>query len=756
MSRGIVGVGAAAALLLSAVQAAAFSAPGCEGLRAWAATEGPDAPFSAAAAVSAPFSADVSAATFGTPFGAWSDGDLRALDGALNGCQGQARKAKDAPAAGAFGDARAALKAAGRLLREAEKARAVIGKSLAAVDAAAPSPALLVGLNALVAAEPAEMGKAGGGGDLGRIGRAAPSLPLDELAALRSGLAERAARLGDGLEADRIAALDALPATLDGALSARRAAYDARREFGPAGAAIVAAVQAREAEIAAGLAVGEAPPIALPACAALAAHGAGVRPGEGRRTRAGYVMTGLESSALAETFGKGFGAWTAEDVAALAQLNGICREAIRGGLEDGDVREMDRGIQNMATLAATSDNQAAIFAALAASRARADAIVADAGAAQGVEGLGALSALSGAILSGGMEDDDAARAAAAVAERRDALLVEAMAAPLEAFAAAPADAGGLDALLDGYVAATAAPWAIHLTPERRDELREAAAAAARRIAPEALAGFEARIAEVPATEEGAAELDAMSRRLAALSEPALAPFAAAVKARQRAAADAALAAELPALEARLAAAPQTPASLAELLTAVAQFEADPDPLPSRAAFAGSVRSRAEAIRAALATERCAPHVAALSDDDAARPVLVGTGVAPLARFLCDFGRTADGPPTYKGPGFFGSEHVIEATVRGGYAVRMVLREGAAPTGGRALIGARVEDGQGARDISTAEWQQWSGLIGGGPEPCAAALGLLRDAARRGYPADAAHSAAECLIDHSDAPMFAAR
>ena len=750
MRIGAMGRAAALAALWGA-PAAALEAPDCAALRAWAGEQGPEVAVGAAAALPAPYAAETTAALFGTPFLDWTREDFRAVDGMLNACRSEARKAKDAEATEAFGGARQELARAGRVLRDVNDARAAAAKALATIDAAAPNPDLAAQLRAMAEADPAGAPVAYTYADVGRLARALPALPEAEAAALRTAALERAeAMAGSVAEAGR-AALAALPETLEGAVAARAAGLDALARMGDAGAELVAAAEAREAEIAAALAASAAPPIRLPGCAPLLAYGETLDANQTRRAKAGRVLVALEDPALAEWFGKTAEGWTAEDFAALRKLAELCRGAGRAGLLEGDRRTLDRAAGNVVELTVRGGDQPAVFAALAAARAEAEALAAEAAAATA---LVAVAALRGSPRLRALEEEDAARAAAALEARRAARAAEALAGPLAALAGATADLAGLDAALAALAAVETGPLAAHLTPEEVAAVRTEAAAVAHRAGPAAAPGFAERLAALPADPAGLAEVERLERSLARLPAAGLAPLLAAAAERRTQIADAMLAAELPAFRERLAGLPRTGEGLAENLAVAMLTRLQDDGLPARALYVAAAEEAAEGLRAELAAARCAPVAATLSDRDAARPVLAGTAVRPLARFLCDLADRTDGPPAYAAPGLFGSEHVVTATVSGGFAVKLVLRQRDVPTGGEALIGTRIEDGNGVRDVSVAEWQAWSAeMSASGPEVCAAIDARLAAGLRRGAadPSDAVRLA-DCLIAAPEAPI----
>jgi hypothetical protein len=740
----------AGVVCLSAQAAAAFSVPGCDTLAGWIATDGAPVEFNAAGPVPPAYGAGATAAVFGTPFLDWTAADVRALDGALNACRSEANRARDTALTATFTEARRDLSDVGRRLRDRAAAREAVDGALAAIGAATPSAALGQSLAALAAAPEGALAQVRETtGETRPIARFGDRLTGAEGLALRDVLAERAGAVQRQLAEDAGAALAATPATLEGILALRQQVIDAQVRMGDGAAGVAAAAAAREAEIAAALAAADPAPVTLPACADLVAWGAGLSPQDSRRTPAGIVVTGLEAPELEALFGKPFHRWDAADIDAMGRLAAQCREAGRAGLLGGEPQAMMRAGQNVVILHAQSGNQPPIFAALAASRGAVDEIVAEAASAPGgAEGFAALAALRQRV--GSLDEADAARATAALESRR-AAIAEAEIARIEAgMAAAPATLDGLFGALDAGFGALVPPFGLDLTEAERAGLREATFAAAARLVPGALPELEAQLAALPETEAGLAEAEAIVGALPP-DLPVLAPLRAAAEARAAGIGSALLLAALPEFEAEIAALPDDVDSLAHLLAVGATAAANAGERPGYEAYAGAALVRATALRGALAEARCAPTLAGLSASDAARPVLVGTAVLPLGRLLCAM--EADAPPRYAAPGFFGSRHTVEATVMGGYAVKLVLVESATPQGGKALIGQRIEDGEGARDVSVAEWQAWSGSLEGGAGACAFMAEVFAESLAGGWGAEAlAGDLARCLVAHPEAPI----
>lgn len=739
------------ALVLFAAPAAALTIPDCAGLDEWSRTTGPDAPFNADGGPPAPFAEAVTAAVFGAPFLDWSADDIRALDDALNECRAAARRSK--AAAQGFADARRIVREAGALLAHRERARERIAAALTEIDAEAPAPALQTALAALAAAPEGEMGRVRSNHRAAaRIAQAAGRLSAAEQAALAADLSRRAEAMAGAIGEERIAALATLPETLEGALGAREAAHAAMADLGPAGASIAAAAAAREASIAATLAAASPAPVTLPQCGPLLDWGAALRPGQTRRARAGNVLAALEAPELEALFGKPFEAWTPADLQAFTALAGLCRAAARGGLMEGDRRERGRAAQNLVSGFSRAGDQFEVFAALKASRTEAARIVDAAGAAPaGVDGLVALDALRAEVGAAKLEDPDALIADNAIEVARAERAAQEIERLEAAMASAPAGLAGLEMALDARAeAADPLLLGAHLGADEVASVMAAFTVAAARLVPGAEAELKDRLAALPETPEGLEEASALGRRFAGDS-PALASLVAAAEARAVEISGVVRLARLPEFKAMLDGMPETKESLAETLAMAFVGRLTQPADAAVPAYVEAAEARAAALRDGLAAARCAGPLAEIDEADAARPVLIGAGVKPLGRLLCALG--AAQPARYEAPGLFGSEHVINAAIAGGRAVKLVLEEGEAPLGGEALIGVRVEDAGGARDVSTAEWQDWSAAMVG-VAGCGAQAGFFaRTIERGGDNAEAAaHALANCLIEQPDEPI----
>jgi hypothetical protein len=720
---------------LTANVAAALSIPDCETLASWLATEGDPVPYNSAGSLPPPYGTDATATVFGTTLLEWSDVEIRALDSALSGCRSEANRAKDAALTTTFSDARRELSDVGKRLRDRTAALEAVEKALASIDAAAPTPALRDSLVNLAAAPDGGLARTQSSAAEARpIARFGDKLTEAEGLALRAALADRAEAVARLLIDGAVAALSATPETLDGILALRQSAIDAHARMGDAAAEVIAAAAAREAEIVTALAATDPAPVSLPTCAALVAWGADLRPQETRRTRAGIVLTGLEAPELAALFGKPFEGWDATDLDVMGKLAAQCREAGRAGMLGGEPQAMMRAGQNVVILHAQSANQPAIFAALGASLAAAEEIIAAVAATvEGIDGLDALPGLRQRAES--LEELDAARAIDAIDARRAALSAAEITRIEGELVAAP---GGLDGFFAVLEAGAVPPWSPlgrHLSDPERAALRTAAIAAAERIGSSALQELEAELAALPETQEGLAEARAIAANLAG-DLPVLTPLRAAAEGRAEVIETVIIMAELPDFEAELAALPPTVESLEYTLSVGILADEDAENTPAYAAYSRAAADRAATLRDALAQERCAPALAGLSASDATRPVLMGTKIISLGRMLCAM--DADSPPRYAAPGFFGSQHTVEATVRGGYAIKLILTEGDTPVGGKALIGKRIEDGEGARDVSVAEWQVWTDGVSAGPGACASSWGV--------------DDLTLCLIANPDAPI----
>ncbi len=743
---------ALAALCLSATAAAGFELPDCAGLDAWGATGGPDYALNAATALPPAYGPEATAATFGLAFLDWTRAEVDALDAALSECRRAANSARDRDAAGRFADLRRGLNAAGRTLRDIATGRENVEKALAGIESGPQTPQLFEALRALSAVAPADLrGFRTNLRDVSALARALTELPEGEQVAVLTSLGELADAVGGDLTGARLAEIAAVPATADGILALRALAFAARKDLGAEAGVVVAAAEAREAEIAAASAALPEPPIVLPDCGPLLAWAVEMEPGDSRSTPAGRILTALESPSLATVFGKGFADWTAEDLALLGALAEQCRTAAREGMLGEDARERQREAQRVVELHARAANQPEIFAALAAGRQAADALVAEAGAApETVEGLAALQAVLSRV-GRELEPADAERVRAAVDARRGAVVAAVLGGYRAGMEAAPASLDGIVTIRETLFDATTQPFWWQLTDAERRGLVDAAQAAAEARAEAALPGFEAELAAIPATYAGLDALTELAQRAIPGDGPAWAPWHAAVAERRGALAVAALEAELPAQEALWATVPETPEGYAGMLgesLEMLHLAGTVDPAFTRAAE--RALARAAAIRAALLDAHCAPllDAAGLSGGSDAL-VLAGGETVPLGAFLCDLAGQAGGTLSYDAPGFFGSEHKLSLVLPQGWQGSFVLHEAEVRPGVTALVGIRAEEPTGVRELSTAEWSEAATWLAGtdacrfDPAELLAATGV--------DPVLQVRSAAECLLANPAAP-----
>ena len=750
------------AAVLAAPAAGARALPDCAALRAWGAEDG--AAFSYAPGVDLPgfFAPGATAPLFGAPVTDWTAEDARALDKALAACARDARKARDTAATEDFKALAKALAAASRALKNADQARGAAAKALTAIDAGPQTPQLLTDLAALAATDAATLKDFRTNlRDIGAVARALPLLPEAEGAALRAALAQRAEALGEAMGGARVAALADAPETPLGVLQARAAAFDARREMGAAAAPVVAAAEARETAILAALAVQSPAPVAPPACGAYLGWAAAVDASAARRTRAGAIMAAFEAPEVAALFGKPFADWSPDDAALLGPLTEQCRGAARAGLLDGDRRTLEQAASRAAGLAQRAGEQQTRRAALAAARAEADRIIAEAAAAaEGAEGFAALAALEAEAARAAPEPEDAARVAASLAARREALTVAALAAPRADIAAAPATLAGMAAVKGAFTAVAQGPLRRWIAPEALRQFQDEARARLEALAPGAAPDFEAAVAALPADADGLRALDALARATIASEAPAWDRHRAAVAARREAIAAALVAENLPKLEAELAALPETREGFQQALVYALTFERSAaTEAAAFATYADRAAARAEALRATLAAARCAPvlDAAGVSAKHAAAPVLAGDGVTTLGRLVCAL---AKGAPRHDGPGLFGGDHTVAFTGAEGFLMKITLHEAEVKPGVRALIGKRIDDPNGGRDISAAEWVGFVGMATdiGGADACAARAGRVSvERLASGTTDDAAMQAlTDCLLARPEAAIRPSR
>lgn len=684
----------------------------CPVLRAWGATAGPDARWNDAVVLPAPFAADATMATFGAPFEDWTHAGAREVDGALNQCSRTAAREKDNALKAEFDALRRALTAPTRLLRDAETARETVARSLAAIEGAAPDARLAADLIAMAAAPESEARALRvASRDLAQIGRSIAALPAAEIVVLRGRLTTLADAMGSGVLEGRLAEVAAAPETLEGVLVVRRIAMAATAEMGPAAAPVRKAADAREAAIAAALSAADPTPIRLPTCPDAITWTSALRAGDSRATRAGRVLTALETPELEQLFGKPFAGWSDADLGALGALGQHCRAEARAGLLGADTRAAERQVQALVEIHARAGNQPAIFAALAESGSRARTLLAQIEAApHGVDGLDAVAAARRDAAR--LEPEDAARVEAAAILRRADLVQAHMAATRDAFAATPDSFDGLQDIGRLGTEALMGPMIRHLSQEERLAVRDVAIARAEAIAPTALAGFTGALEQASADRDGLDTLQRIADETIFGDGPVWSGYRQALAARRDAIVAVLVQSDMPAFDADMAALPVTREGLAKALQAKLHFDemvsgesAAYAPMAERAA------ARTRALQASLAQARCAGPVAAarLSSSQAAQPVLVGAGTATLADMLCALAENAPEPPRYAGPGFFGSEHRIEFIGPEGFLIKLILQEAEVRPGVKALVGKRIEDPAQGRDISASEWGQFIGL-----------------------------------------------
>ncbi|MFN3615587.1 MAG: hypothetical protein ACK4WC_13650, partial [Rubrimonas sp.] len=380
----------------------------------------------------------------------------------------------------------------------------------------------------------------------------------------------------------------------------------------------------------------------------------------------------------------------------------------RAGLLGEDARGAERLVQALVEVHARAANQPPIFAALAQSAARADALSAEIAAAPGgLAGRGAVASARAATAQ--LEPEDAARVEAAAASRVQALLNAVRAA----FAALPESVEGLQEVGRMAAEALGGPMAFQLSPDERVALRDVAVARAEAIAPAALEGFREMLLEAPEGPDGLEALKWVEGEFVFGDGPVWEPYRQAVAARRDVIVAAMVQAELPALDAELAALPESREGLAQAVGMKLALDritgaesAAYQPMADRAA------ARAQALRASLAQSRCAAPLAAarLSASQAAQPVMVGPETVTLADVLCALAAASAEPPRYEAPGFFGSEHRLDFVGPEGFLIRIVLQEAEVRPGVKALVGKRIEDPAQRRDISASEWTQFIGTV----------------------------------------------
>ncbi len=738
--------------LLVALPAHAFQPPDCDGLLSWG--EGvagaPSVAFNAVVALPPAFDDAATTAAFGVPFSHWTHAEGRALDGALDACRRAA--GRDRATADLFAGLRRAITQPVRLLRDADTARDNVAKAFAAIDQAEASPGLADGLNALATTSLDALGGfRSNSTQLRTIARMLPQLPTVEGDAVRAAAAERAAALAGGIVETHLAAIAAAPQSLDGILLVRREALAATLALRDGAAPVEAAASAREQAIAAALAALAPQPIRLPPCEEALVWAATIDPRNARQTSAGSILTTLEEPTFEALFRKPFPGWDAADLTALGGLAQHCRDVGRAGLLAGDPRDMQAALDRIVDLHRRAQDQPARFVALTATRDAALALRGEIEATPAsLDGLAALQALEARLRTTALERDDQTALHGAIAERRALAVQVGLAERQAAIEALPATLDGMAAVIHEVNAATMfGPLARYLGQPERQSLVALARARLESMAPLALPEFEALVGDLPDDAEGEHQLQRIALDFIPPEGSAWDGWRRAVVAKR----NTIIEARLPELEAILASLPASPEGFADALTVKLGSEV----LAAEGYIAAATQAeraavRATAIRQAIYDERCGPPVraAGIAARDLERPTLMGRQVVPFARLVCGLADAGDGQVRHRGPGFFGSEHELETTVMGGYAAKLVLAEADVPTGGRALVGKRVEDLGGARDVSLAEWQAWSEMLSGsgGPERCDFAAQRLARTHLEGVPGELV----ECLIAHPDARL----
>lgn len=758
-SNPIVAAATSLAIMLPAAGAHAFTAPDCAALNTWSATAGPSASWNGALALPAPYSAETTQRVFGKPFGEWSSANVKTLDDALAACRGDATRAKDTATAASFAEIRKGLNTMGRTLRDAQSSRDAIAKSLATLDAAPATPQLLAGLSALSATADTELkGFRTNHGEVAKIARSMALLPAAESDQIRAELKARSDRMGGGMTDDRLAAVATTPESIEGRLAVRQLAFDARREMGDAGAAVVDAALARDADIGTRLAAAQPRPIDLPNCKTLFDWAVAMDPNISRGAKAGRIVVALETPELATLFGKPFDGWDAADLTALGALAQQCRAAGRAGLLEGDARALDRAAARVVELHARAANQPPLFAALAASRTRADELIAATQATpDGVEGLTALRRIGTSTAA--LETPDAERVAQATAARRSTIMEATLGGVIARIQATPATFDGLSAASEAYFETINGPLNAFLTDSERQQVRSTAQSHIETNAPAALPGFKTKLASIPLTSAGLDELKNLEQRTITSDRPVWAPYKAALSERRDAIVGALIDAQMPAFERELAALPETRAGLTQaLMLKIGHEQQARSESPAHLKLAERAAARAEKLRSTLAEARCAPTLKAakLSSKEGAQPVLIGTDTQPLSRLLCALGEDAADPPRYTAPGLFGSDHRLDFIGPLEVLLKLTLHEAEVRPKLKALVGKRLEDPNGARDMSVAEWQAFTteGTVLGTRPGCDLMAKNLGEAGKRDGRVDPSdwQGVLECLIRFPEMPL----
>ncbi|MGD9537288.1 MAG: hypothetical protein AB7P52_05960 [Alphaproteobacteria bacterium] len=644
---------------------AAIATPDCATFGAWAAAIDAEDTYNVAPKLTLPRALEDARLlpVFGVSALDWTKEDVGAAGTLIKTCGAEAKKAGDATQM-------QAMKSAGWLLGKAlPKAQGTIGKASADAEAqkaalvALPdSAALAKGIGALLALDPAAPdAKALGsppreiGSPLARLAKDLVALPDATRETLFAALAERRDAILNGLAAAVTGAIDTAPADADGVL-AIMAARQGLAGAGPS-AQLDAAMPASEGRMAAirdSLRAAAPPQWVPPACTDLYRWSGAEGATEMRPLGVPSIRAAFFDEAILPVFGLPIADWSDADLARFATLRGQCQTEWAALLPAGT--RLDKVGDDAPELLRLAKTGAWI------DRADDPIVQARTTAATYRTAMAAL--------------DNARQQIAALPDSTDSL----------------GQLAGLEALPDLNQAGTA----------ERDAYKQAVAAKRAAILAKALADAEAGLATI--------EVSALGdfRELyiyANTTLPRLPDAAAQERLWQRVETrtlDAVIKLE-PAFRDALDAMPETLDGLrqawyaTDTLTGVTGAQN----APPFAGFQILAANRAHAIAEAVRARNCAAQLDELDidEDDAERPLWDGKQGIPFGRFVCNL--TSGGSQVVDFDG--GSSPEIEVMIPMGGLTKLHLHEGEVTPGQDMLVGYRVEDANGKRDVTVQDW-----------------------------------------------------
>lgn len=677
---------AAAFVPPAAIAAPQITVPACDGLTSWAATVDPADTYPIAPALPLPkaLTDERLVPVFGQPPLAWTGEDIKAASGALTACYREAKKAGDKPGMAALAVANAAVaKTLAKSLVAVAKARQTIDAQRASLVGLPDSTELDRGLAALLQVDPAAPNlQAASGlpreivGPLGYIAKFLPYFPDTDREELFAGFAERRASIQAAAIETLTAELAAAPATADGLI----VLLQLRQRIGamaPSDAlsAVDSQAAARTDEIRTALLQASSTAWVPPDCSTLygwsGAADAQQTVGLGNQA----TQTAFLDERVVPVFGISVGSWGDEDIARFQTLRATCQATWRGMPGAAAIGSLPADSPDLLKRAAagawidTADQQ----------------VVQARGVIQAyTTNLEALAALEGQIAA--LPDtpaslvqlfqmqnepaqhgvDDARRQAfqAAIAAKRDAINAGAMTAAMDGLQTI--EVAGLADLVKLVTYANTTVMNLP-DPNAQQRFYQAVEIALQQKADALLPDFKARLAEMPDSLAGFAQV-----RTAAFD-----------------------------------------------LTGVSGTEE----APAFHAMHAAIDERSLAIIQTMRIKNCAALLEELDMDEDAAEQLVWDGDAgtELGAFVC--GLTESGSPVheYDGGGMFSGEQTLKATLALGGLQTLWLHEAEVAQGKEMLAGFKMADANQERPISVQEWAMFAAMSTGGrfvtPEMC---------------------------------------